>query len=78
MNRSLILAAFAALSLTAGVAMAQDGPSGPARDYQAKKTLQWLSQRSSTGIDAGSSDVVPMRSIHVTPVPVGVPGGGNG
>jgi hypothetical protein len=80
MKKSLILAAFAALSLSAGAAMAQDGPSGPARDYQATKTLRWLSQQRSVGVDAGSSDIIPMHTgvIHTTPVPVGVPGGGNG
>jgi hypothetical protein len=46
MTKSLIIAAFAALSLTAGAAMAQDGPSGPAQDYQATKTFQWTSRQS--------------------------------
>jgi hypothetical protein len=80
MKKSLILAAVAALSLSAGAAFAQDGPAGPAKDYQATKALQWLSQRRGVGVDAGSSDITPTHAgtIHITPVPVGVPGGGNG
>jgi hypothetical protein len=66
-TRTLMLTAFATLSL-AGAAMAQDGPSGPARDYQAAKILAArqvpaatqaaaVQPTGGTPVQSGSSDV---------------------
>jgi hypothetical protein len=88
-TKTFVLAAFATFSL-AGAVMAQDGGVGPAQDYQAAKIL--AARQAQLGlVQSGSSDVSSARGgiwigsfhmlsggVHTNPVPVGVPGGGNG
>ena len=79
-TKTLMLAAFAALSLGVGAANAQGlMPGGYQAPYLGAPT-RTAPARVNRGIDAGSSDIFQMhsRAIHSTPVPLGVPGGGNG
>jgi hypothetical protein len=72
MTKNLMLAALAALSLSAGTAMAQDGPSSYFPDYQAAKILA-AHQAHASDVQFGASDQTTMRnnwrlgSFHATP-----------
>ena len=79
MKKSLILAAVTALSLSAGAAMAQESPSGGVPDYQAGKTLEWLSRHAAPQTangDISRSFVVHSNPVQDTPSLPGLAGGG--